>query len=136
MSGDTQVLDQNPVSTPASGSVAVSPVGSSNKEASPIGTPNSEFIKPSEIEPQIDKDIKELGVEAKKDEPNIGDEHKHIINHAKQFIPASSSLSSKITMPMSETEIASKLKAGQDDDSGKWLAGLLNKIIAWGLKAR
>ena len=30
---------------------------------------------------------------------------------------------------MSEEEIADKLKTGRDDDSGKWLAGLIGKII-------
>lgn len=105
------------------------PVGSTNKEVGSIVSPVPEFVKPSEAEPQIEKDIAELGVEAKKDEPNITDEHKDFIDHAKQFTPVSSSPKSKITMPMSEEEVAEKLKTGQDDDSGKWLAGLIRKII-------
>jgi len=36
----------------------------------------------------------------------------------------------------SEKEVEDKLKTGQDDDSGKWLAGLIRKIIAWGLRVR
>lgn len=107
----------------------VEPVGSTNKEAGPIVSPVPEFVKPSETQPQIEKDIAELGVEAKKDEPNIADEHKGFIDHAKQFTPVSSSPKNKITMPMSEEEVADKLKTGQNDDSGKWLAGLIRKII-------
>lgn len=105
------------------------PTGSVNKEVGPIASPVSEFLKPTDVEPQIDKDIAELGVEAKKDEPNITDEHKGIIEHAKQYSPISSTSTGKVIMPMSEEEIADKLKTGQDDDSGKWLASLIQKII-------
>jgi|WetSurMetagenome_2_1015567.scaffolds.fasta_scaffold00523_20 hypothetical protein len=107
----------------------VAPVGSANKETGPVtASPAPEFLKPSDVEPQISQDLKELGVEAKKDEPDIGDKQKGVIEHAKQFTPVSSVPSNKITLPMSEEEINSNLKAGQDDDSGKWLAGLLRKI--------
>ena len=112
------------------------PVGSVNKEVEPASAPVSEFVKPSEAQPQTDQDLAELGVEAKKDEPNIADEHKDFIDHAGQYTPVSTSPSGKVTMPMSEKEVEDKLKTGQDDDSGKWLAGLIRKIIAWGLKVR
>ncbi len=114
----------------------VAPVGSVNKEVGPVGATISEFVKPSETQPQIDQDLAELGVEAKKDEPSIADEHKKIIDHAKQFTPVSSSPSGKVTMPMSEEEVTEQLKTGQDDDSGKWLARLIRKIIAWGFKTQ
>lgn len=113
----------------------ITPVGSVNKEVGPMMSPVSEFVKPSETEPQIEKDIAELGVEAKKDSPDIADEHKDFIDHAGPYVPAPSS-SSKVTMPMSEEEVADKLKTGQDDDSGKWLASLIKKIITWGFKSQ
>lgn len=116
--------------------VPAQPVGSVNKEVGPITAPVSEFVKPSEVEPQISKDLKDLGIEAKKDEPNIADEHKGIIEHAKQFTPISSSPTGKVVMPMSEEEMTDKLKTGRNDDSGKWLAGLIRKIIKWGLRVR
>lgn len=112
------------------------PVGSANKEVGPATAPVSEFVKPSEVEPQIDQDLKELGIEAKKDAPGVTDEHVGIVEHAKQFTPVASSSKGKIVMPMSEEEIADKLKTGQNDDSGKWLAGLIKKIIAWGFKSQ
>lgn len=122
-----------PVAQPAE---SITPVGSANKEVGPVGATTSEFVKPSETQPQIDQDLAELGVEAKKDEPNIADEHKDFIDHAGPHAPVPSSLSGKVAMPMSEEEVADKLKTGEDDDSGKWLAGLIRKIITWGLRAR
>ncbi|MDP2586085.1 MAG: hypothetical protein Q8P29_04370, partial [Candidatus Levybacteria bacterium] len=115
---------------------SITPIGSVNKEVGPVGATTSEFVKPSETQPQIDQGLAELGVEARKDEPSITDEHKDFINHAGPHTPISSSPSGKVTMPMSEEEVGDMLKTGEDDDSGKWLAGLIRKIIAWGLKVR
>jgi hypothetical protein len=143
---DNKVLNQNPPPSqsdqvqpqaqPQIQPQAVVPVGSPNKETGPVVSLGNEFIKPSEAGPQVDGTLKELGVEAKKDEPNLSDEHKGIMEHAKEFTPVSASPSGNVVMPMSEEEIANKLKTGQDDDSGKWLAGLIKKIIAWSFKAR
>jgi len=112
------------------------PVGAPNKETGPVSIPFSEFVKPSETQPQISQELADLGVETKKDEPNITDEHKRIIGHAKQFTPVPTGPSGKVTMPMSEEEVVAKLKIGQDDDSGKWLARLIKKIIAWGFRKK
>jgi hypothetical protein len=146
MSDDNIILNQNiPPSTQAvqpepqvtvQPTQPVAPTVSANKETEPTISLTPEVVKPSEAEPQISKDLKELGIEAKKDAPEITDEHGGIVEHAKEFIPVSSSPSNKITMPMSEEEITAKLKAGQDDDSDKWLAKLLKKIIAWGFKSQ
>ncbi|OGH17718.1 MAG: hypothetical protein A3C22_02670 [Candidatus Levybacteria bacterium RIFCSPHIGHO2_02_FULL_37_10] len=108
---------------------SVVPASSPNKETGPISTSVSEFVKPTETEPQISQELKDIGIEAKKDAPDATDEHKGVIEHAKQFTPVSASPPGKVTMPMSEEEIADKLKTGRDDDSGKWLAGLIGKII-------
>jgi hypothetical protein len=114
----------------------VTPVGSVNKEVGPVSALAPEFAKPSEVEPQISQDLKELGVEAKKEKPDLTFEHKEIgIEHAGPHISISNS-SGKITLPMSEEEVDNLLKTGQDDDSGKWLAGLIKKIIAWGFRSQ
>lgn len=105
------------------------PVGTVHKEMGPITSPVSEFVKPTDAEPQIDQELADLGAETKKDEPNITGEHRDFIDHAKQFTPVPTSPSGKITLPMSEKEVAEKLKAGQDDDSGKWLSKLIQKIM-------
>jgi hypothetical protein len=105
------------------------PVGSTNKEIASVNSNPSEFVKPSEAELKVGSELADLGVEAKKDSPNIADKHRDFIDHAKQFAPTPSSASGKVSLPMSEEEIEKKLKTGQDDDSEKWLAGLIRKII-------
>jgi hypothetical protein len=131
MNGDVKVVDQNPVSAPVISDVVQPPVSVSqpSKEMEPVVAPTSEFIKPSEAEPQIDKDLAELGVEAKKDEPKIEDEHKDLVDHAKQFSPVVPSSPSKVIMPMSDEEVKDKMKTGQDDDSGKGQAKLIDKVM-------
>jgi hypothetical protein len=131
MNSDVGVVDQNPVSAPASSSsVPVPQMGSLKKEAPIISIPE---LKPagSEVSHNISQELKDIGVEEKKDGPDLTFEHKKLgFEHAGPSVPIPPSPSGKITLPMSEEEIASKLKVGQDDDSGKWHAGLLRKIIA------
>ena len=136
MDDNNKIVNQNvnPVAqaSPVQPQVPVqptAPVGSPNKETAPVGASVSEFVKPSETQPQINQELADLGVESKKDEPNIADEHKRIIDHAKQFTPVQASPSGKVSLPMSEDEVADKLKTGQDDDSGKWLSKLIQKIM-------
>jgi hypothetical protein len=138
MNDDNKIVNQktSPVvqadqATPQVQVQPVAPVGSTNKEVGPVNALAPEFVKSSEVEPQIDQDLKELGVEAKKEKPDLTFEHKKVgIEHAGPHIAVSTVPSGKVTLPMSEEEIMDKLKTGQDDDSSKWLAGLINKVIA------
>lgn len=128
MSDDIKTADQNPVSgiqtSPSS------PVGLANKEVGPASSGVSEFAKPTDAEPRISQELKDLGIEAKKDEPNITPEHKELgVDHSGPHAPVPTSSSGNVILPMSEKEIESQLKTGQNDDSGKWYAGLLQKII-------
>lgn len=128
MNDNTKVLDQNP-GTPPTPVQPVSSVGGANKEMGRVAGPVSEFVKLTEAEPQIDKELADLGVEVKKDSPNVTEEHRDFIDHAKQFTAVSTSASGKVTMPMSEEEVADQLKTGQDDDSKTGLAKLIDKVI-------
>lgn len=138
MSGDAKVLEQNPISA---GQSAVAqpqvPVGSASKEAPRISAPMSEFAKPSgaEIMPNIPPEVSGH-VRVNNDEPNLTPEHKDLVDHAGPNVTVPSSPSGKILLPMSEEEVAEQLRTGQDDDSRKWYAELVKKIIAWGLKPR
>jgi hypothetical protein len=108
----------------------VAPAGSVNKEAGPVGRSDSDFIKPSETEPQVDKDLKEAGVETESDKPTLTFEHKDLgISHVGANITPVTQSSASVQLPMTEEEIGNKLKTGQNDDSERWLAGLLNKIM-------
>lgn len=137
MNGDIKKSNQNLASDaqddqkqPQAQVAPIVPAGSVNKETVPVGIVDAEFVKSSETEPQVSQELKESGVEIKSDRPDLTFEHKELgVNHAGP-IPVSSSSPSHIILPMSEEEMTDKLKTGQDDDSGKWLAGLLKKIIA------
>jgi len=108
----------------------VVPAGSINKEAGPVSAADAEFIKPTDTEPQLSPELKESGIEVKNDKPNLTFEHKELgLDHAGSNITVSTQPTAPIKLPMSEKEIADKLKTGQDDDSGKWLAGLIQKIM-------
>lgn len=105
-------------------------VGSVNKEAGPVAPPVSEFVNPTDAEPQISKELKDLGIEAKSDRPDLTFEHQELgMDHAGSNIAPVIQSSTPVKLPMTEEEIADKLKAGESDDSGKWLAGLVQKII-------
>jgi len=143
MNDDSKNVNQNNVSadqvdqagqTQQSQSQAQSAVSSvSTKEQEPIGAPNSESAKSLETKPEVDEDTKEKKVEAEKNELETSDKDKKIISQLEKTasVPsAPTSSSDGIAVPMSKEEAADKLKTGQDDDSGKWYAALINKIIA------
>ena len=144
MNDDAKNVNQNMSSAvqadPTQPQVQVQPVasvGSVNKETAPVAAPNSEFIKPSEAEPQVNKELKEAGVEVRSDSPNLTPEHKELgIDHAGPSVPVSTVSASSIQYPMSEEEIKEQLKTGQDDSYKKWLARLIDKVIAWGFKSQ
>jgi len=135
MNTDTQVLKESPVSVGQTPPLQPqTPVGTANKEIGHV----SEFVKPSGAEtiPNIPPEVSEH-IKVESDKPDLTPEHKELgLDHAGSNITVSTQPAVPIKLPMSEEEIADKLKTGQDDDSGKWLAGLIRKIIAWGLKVR
>ncbi len=122
--------DKTQPQVPVQSDQPVAPTGSTNKEAGPVGSSVSEFAKPTDSEPQIDQDLEEVGIEAKKENPELTDEHRQAgIGYAKEATPIPSQPTGAVKLPMSEEEVADTLKTGQDDDSGKWLAGLIKKVI-------
>lgn len=130
MNGDVKVLDQKPASAPVPGS-AVAPQGSLNKEKSPIGTNLSEFIKPAgpEISPNPSAEEEKSGVEVKSDRPSLTSEHRELgMDHAGSNITVLTQPSGSIQLPMSDEEIEKLLRTGQDDDSRKGLAKLVDKV--------
>ena len=132
MNDNTKVLDQNP-STPQVPIQPVPGVGGTNKEAvRPVVAPVSEFVRPSGAETvlNIPPEVSEVNVaEVKSDRPNLTFEHKDLVDHAGPHVPVKTSPTSNVRLPMTEEEIANQLKGGQDDNSGKWLAGLIQKVI-------
>ncbi|MDP2637646.1 MAG: hypothetical protein Q8P26_01130 [Candidatus Levybacteria bacterium] len=136
--GQAQAQPQ-PVQKPADKPIS-SPVSAPNKEIGPVSVNSSRVneVSPAgpEVSHEVSQELKDIGVEEKKDRPNLTDDHKQMgINHAGASVPVATVPTRDVKLPMSEEEVAGKLKSGENDDSGKWLAGLINKVIAvMGLK--
>ena len=135
MNDNTKALDQSPSVNPtAMGSQdPVQPTGNMLKEKAPIGQNFSEFVRPSgaEVIPNVPQEVSDVNVEVKSDKPNLTFEHKELgIDHAGPSVPVPPvSTQNTVTLPMTEEEIETRLKTGQDDESGTNLARLLKKLI-------
>lgn len=128
MNNDIKIGDKNPVS--GSQVQPLVPVGLPNKEIAGVAAPVSELItrSGSEAIPNIPPEAS-AHIEVINDNPSLTPEHKELgVDHAGPHVPVSTSPSGKVTLPMSEEDMA-KLEAGQDDDSGKGLLILIKKTI-------
>lgn len=128
MNNDVKIGDQNPVS--GSQVQPLVPVGLPNKEIAGVASPVSEFVTRSGAEaiPNIPREAS-AHIEVINDNPNLTPEHRELgVDHAGPNVLVPTSPSEKITLPMSEEDMA-KLEAGQDDDSGKGLLILIKKTI-------
>lgn len=134
MSNNAKILDQpivpqTPIQHP-------SPIGIANKEMGSASPDISEFVRPAgpEGSPNLTQEVVESGVKVPTDKPFLTSAHKELgMDHAGPDVTLSTQPSS-IRLPMSEEEVAKQLKTGQNDDSIKGLAKLIQKVIAWGLR--
>ena len=131
MNDNTKVLEQNPTVNQASvgNQVPVQPTGNILKEQAPIGQNLSEFVRRTgpEVTHAISKESAELGVKETSDRPDLMQVSD--IRHAGPSVPVPSGPSGSVKLPMSEEEVKAQLETGQDDDSGKWLSKLIQKIM-------
>lgn len=123
-----------PVASPT-GDGIVSSVGSANKEIGPLGesAPQLSEISPAgaEREHNLSQELKDIGVVETKDRPDLTEEHRQAgIEHAGPAVPVPTTAPNSVQYPLSEEEVAVRLKTGRGDDSGKWLARLIKKVIA------
>ncbi len=138
MSNDAAVLDKNPITPVAVGQAQPqNPVSLGGKERSVPLVATSETVSNLQAEGpershEISQDLKDLGVKEIQNKPVFTQEH--IDAGIRDSNPAPSVSTNTVTLPMTEQEIESQLKTGQDDDSKKWLAWLFNKVIKWGFK--
>jgi len=130
---DTTVLDKNPIGPTAvvGPTQPQNPVGTlGGKERGQMVTTSKLNLAGTEVRHSIDQQSAELGVREIQDRPDLGPEHiESGVRHSGAFNPFQTTPSNSIQYPMSEEEIGKQLKTGQDDDSGKWLAGLIQKVI-------
>ena len=131
----TQNQVQNPTAGPGITSQPVQPVppsaGTVHKEQGPVVSisQTSEFIKPSESEPQISQELKEIGVESVSHIPTLTEEHRQAgIYHAKESVPVPTEPTGSVQLPMSQAQAQSVLKLHKKvSDSIVWLAALILK---------
>lgn len=127
MNNDNKILDQNPVL--GNQAQPSAPVGMANKETGPIPSVVPEIMPAGpEVKHNIGQESTALGVKEIQDRPDLTEGVD--IRHAGPSVPVPSGPTGKVSLPMSKEEIENQLKTGQDDDSGKWLAGLIRKVIA------
>lgn len=135
MNDDNKIVNQNanPIAQtnqvqPQAPIQPAAPIGTVHKEMGPPIAVASE-IKPAgtEVQHEISQESAELGVKEIQDRPDLT----QVVDmrHAGPHVPVSTTPLNPIQYPMSEEEVAKKLKTGQDDDSGKWLSKLIQKIM-------
>ena len=108
----------------------VAPVSLPQKEQAPIISNDlaSELIKPSEEEPKIPQEVKEI-VKVESDKIPLTEEHKALgIKHAKESTLAQTQPSGMVKLPMTENEALKIIKTTKNSDSKHWLAVLIEKI--------
>lgn len=124
MNDDNKNLNQN-ATTPvvsAGETQPQAPAGTlGSKERGPIN------LAGTEVQHNLTPEVADAGVKEYQEGPNLTDEH--FKAGIKESIPPPLVSTNPVTLPMTEEEIERKLRGGQDDDSGKWLAKLISKIM-------
>lgn len=137
MSDNFNTIDQKPISPSIPDSTVPPQAGSLSKEVLRIDAIPAE-AKPAgpEITHNIDSELRKIWVEEIAVKPDLTAEHRQLgVSHVGSDVPVAPMSSKTIQYPMSEEEIAKRLRTGQDDDSGKNLARLMGRIIKWAHKA-
>lgn len=102
-------------------------------QAQSVGVPNKEqeparsVVEKSDVELKIDKELEDIGVEAKSDDIRLTTEHTQAgLQHAGASVPASTMPSSKVVLPQTPEKIKTNIKKTKPTDS---LRGLLLEIL-------
>ncbi len=115
-----------------SSSLVQYPLSGSQKEHAPLEAPIAEYVKPTEVEPVLHPEVKEVGVEASPnlEHPNLTEEHQRLgIEYAKESVPVSLSKTSGTNLPYNPEQIAMLKKTTHKDDSKHWLVILTEYLL-------
>lgn len=133
-----QTANPNLVSNPPTVTEPVSPVSPPQKEqVEPVLGENApeptakaeEWVKPSEVEPEIHPEVEQAGIEKVSELPEMKEEHKEAgIGLAKEAIPVQTKPTGVVQLPMTEKEADRQIKSTGDTDSPHWLAVLIKKL--------
>lgn len=108
------------------------PVSGPLKEMAPIPqAPVTEYVRPSEVEPQLPDEVKEAGMEVveNKERPQLTADHKALgIEHAKESVPVVVSPTSSVQLPYTLQDAKLIEKQVPRTESRHWLAALTEYI--------
>lgn len=108
-------------------------VSGPHKEHAPvtIEAPVAEYMQPTEVEPVLQPEVKEAGVEIveQQERPEITVEQKSMgVSHAPPVMPVSVPQAQTVTLPYTPEQVATLAKTTKVEDSDHWLV-LLTKYI-------
>jgi len=110
------------------------PVGGVHKERAPsYQAPVSEYLRPTDVAPQLPPEVVEAGVEVvvNKEHPQLDDSHKAAgIEHAQAPIPVVIPQTTSIYLPYSPGQAKQVEKESSVGESRHWLAQLTEYIIS------
>lgn len=115
-----------------SSSLAQYPVSGPQKEHAPIETSVAEYIKPTQEEPLLQPEVKEVGVEVSPnlEHPSLTEEHQSLgIEYAKESVPVAFPKKSSIQLPHTLEQTAMLKKTTNKDDSKHWLLTLAEYLL-------
>lgn len=135
-SSTTQGQTQSPVQTVGASDQAVQgseqvvqiqpqvqSVGSVHKEQGPVRA----VVEKSDVELKIDKELEDIGVEAKTDNINLTSEHTQAgLQHSGSSVPVTTLPSNNVGLPQTPIQIKADIKKTKPTDS---LRGLLLEIL-------
>jgi len=118
---------QKPITQPQN------PMSGPHKEAGPIQqAPVSEYVRPTEVTPQIPLEVAEAGVEAtpNSEQPQLTQEHKAVgIQHAKETTPVAIPTHPTVQLPYTPLEAKQIEKTTSISESKHWLAALTEYLL-------
>jgi len=136
VSDQSLTLDPNLMTAPTAPQQPVAqpqyPVGGPHKEMAPVTkTPISEVMRPTEVQPQLQPEVQEAGVEVveNREQPQLTAEHKAVgIEHAKESVPMPLSPQPTVQLPYSLQDAKVIGKQVSRYESKHWLAALTEYI--------
>jgi hypothetical protein len=120
-------LIQKPIAQPQN------PMSGPHKEAGPImQAPVSEYVRPSEVTPQIPQEVAEAGVEVSPNPEHVplNQTHQQVgIHHAKEATPVAIPTQPTVQLPYTPLEAKEIEKKTSTTESKHWLAALTEYLL-------
>ena len=130
---DSQSNPQQATDDQNNGSTLVTPVSVPQKEFEAIPSPlnNQEVVKPTELEPKLNQEVKEAGVEVVSEKPVLDHKHGEIgVIHSHESITVQTEPSGIVQLPMTAQQAQNIIKTHKGiADSIVWLAVLVLRQI-------